>query len=445
VIIIPWEYPTIQEGIDASQNGDTILVMPGIYHEFVRYSGKDILLCSSFGPESTFVSQVIFSGGTDSSAILRGFSLYGTGDNGSSVEIEGGSSGSIEGNRMSMNSTFGMGGGIYSIGNNVIIRENIISNNRALERGGGINISGVGFLISDNIIEGNIAGGDDESWGGGGMYVDGSDFIIKYNLIANNQAGDPPWPPVIGGGGAQIWTGYGGGRTKISNNTFVGNKCLYLTENAGSGLWISSGDTVRIINNIFAYNYQGGVWTDVTPYYILDYNLAWDNDYGDYGGFEPGPNCLFVDPLFVNPWGGNYHLQPNSPCIDAGDPNSLLDPDSTRADIGCYFYDHSTDILETDNPSGPHKFYLKQNYPNPFNGETIISYYLPQDAFVELNIINMRGELVAKPVNSRQSSGNHTLTWPGTRSDGTPVSTGIYFYELKVGPHRDIKAMILLK
>ena len=32
-------------------------------------------------------------------------------------------------------------------------------------------------------------------------------------------------------------------------------------------------------------------------------------------------------------------LQPNSPCIDAGDPNSELDPDGTRADMGAFYYD----------------------------------------------------------------------------------------------------------
>ncbi|MBD3233532.1 MAG: T9SS type A sorting domain-containing protein [candidate division Zixibacteria bacterium] len=104
--------------------------------------------------------------------------------------------------------------------------------------------------------------------------------------------------------------------------------------------------------------------------------------------------------------------------------------------------------------SGPHRFQLKQNYPNPFNGETIISYYLPDPAQVELNIINMRGELVAQPVKTKQQAGNHQLIWEGARDDGTPVSTGIYFYELKVSgvntptypkSVREIKAMILLK
>ncbi len=48
-------------------------------------------------------------------------------------------------------------------------------------------------------------------------------------------------------------------------------------------------------------------------------------------------------PLFVDAPNGDYHLQPNSPCIDAGDPESPFDPDGTIADIGTYYYQ----ILET--------------------------------------------------------------------------------------------------
>ena len=49
---------------------------------------------------------------------------------------------------------------------------------------------------------------------------------------------------------------------------------------------------------------------------------------------------LFMDPLFVGE--GNYpefyHLQPESPCIDAGHPESDPDPDSTIADIGAFYF-----------------------------------------------------------------------------------------------------------
>jgi hypothetical protein len=44
--------------------------------------------------------------------------------------------------------------------------------------------------------------------------------------------------------------------------------------------------------------------------------------------------------MFVDSALGDYHLQSNSPCIDTGDPNPIYnDPDFTRADMGCYYFD----------------------------------------------------------------------------------------------------------
>ena len=43
--------------------------------------------------------------------------------------------------------------------------------------------------------------------------------------------------------------------------------------------------------------------------------------------------------MFVNAGGGDYNLMAGSPCIDAGDPMSPLDPDGTIADIGALYFD----------------------------------------------------------------------------------------------------------
>ena len=54
-INVPVDQPTIQAGIDASVNGDTVLVAPGTYYERVNLSGKAIVLTSEAGPDSTTI------------------------------------------------------------------------------------------------------------------------------------------------------------------------------------------------------------------------------------------------------------------------------------------------------------------------------------------------------------------------------------------------------
>ena len=58
------------------------------------------------------------------------------------------------------------------------------------------------------------------------------------------------------------------------------------------------------------------------------------------GGWE-GEGNIDSDPLFVDPENGDFTLQSNSPCIDAGDPGSEYDPDGTIADMGAYYF-HQT-------------------------------------------------------------------------------------------------------
>ncbi len=135
----------------------------------------------------------------------------------------------------------------------------------------------------------------------------------------------------------------------------------------GNGVDMDDCSCVRFVNNTFEFgtrilrqdnstnvvinhNIFTGDRVDCTGYVLfsgdepdsLAYNCFY-NLSANVSGIELNETNQEENPCFA---GGNpfdYHLQANSPCIDAGDPNSPDDPDGTRADIGCYYYDQSID------------------------------------------------------------------------------------------------------
>ncbi len=89
---------------------------------------------------------------------------------------------------------------------------------------------------------------------------------------------------------------------------------------------------------------------------------------------------------------------------------------------------------------------LQQNYPNPFNPETTISFSLPKAEKVNLNIYNLKGQLVKTLYQDNQcSAGVNSVVWNGKDNKGNSVSSGIYFYRLNCGKEQLTKKMVLSK
>ena len=89
---------------------------------------------------------------------------------------------------------------------------------------------------------------------------------------------------------------------------------------------------------------------------------------------------------------------------------------------------------------------LYNNYPNPFNPSTNIRYSLAENGQVELAIYNIKGQLIKELVQKDQNSGDHSIIWNGYNMKGFKVSSGIYFYKLKLNNTIiDTKKMILIK
>ena len=87
--------------------------------------------------------------------------------------------------------------------------------------------------------------------------------------------------------------------------------------------------------NTILYGYDN-IFADGTL--TVDYSSI-ENEDNIYGQVYMGDNNIFGDPLLLD----DFSLDTFSPCIDAGDPESALDPDNTVSDIGAFYYNQGCD------------------------------------------------------------------------------------------------------
>lgn len=112
----------------------------------------------------------------------------------------------------------------------------------------------------------------------------------------------------------------------VTNCTFSKNTAQY-----GAGIYCNN-SLLKITNSIIWSNSVGSIYPSET----LNQTVS----YCDIQGGWAGEGNINTDPCFVNGGEGDYHLRPDSPCIDAGDPNSDFglepEPDGGRINIGYY-------------------------------------------------------------------------------------------------------------
>ena len=88
----------------------------------------------------------------------------------------------------------------------------------------------------------------------------------------------------------------------------------------------------------------------------------------------------------------------------------------------------------------PSNFSIVSIYPNPFNPSTTISFTLNQFSNVDLQIYNLRGELVENLINERLNVGRHSILW-----NADSYSVGTYLLKIKAGHQVDTRKLVLIK
>jgi hypothetical protein len=121
-----------------------------------------------------------------------------------------------------------------------------------------------------------------------------------------------------------------------------------------------------------------------------------------------------------------------------GAPSAIVDRDL----IGkAYLYnDIPVNINETFSSERPTEFILFQNYPNPFNPTTSIEYGVGSTEYVTLKVYDLLGREVAVLVNEEKPAGEYKIKF-----DGSNLTSGVYFIQLKAGNYIETKNAILIK
>ena len=170
-------------------------------------------------------------------------------------------------------------------------------------------------------------------------------------------------------------------------------------------------------------------------------------------------NLLGNDPLF-DPERGIPFLAPDSPCIDAGNPdaayNDIEDPDAPgfalwpsqgglRNDIGCTGGPYAKDsmfvsVAPATPISLPTSPTLGDAYPNPFNPTTTIPFVIHRPNHLHLAVYNLRGQHIATLADDVFLPGEHRVTF-----DGSSLASGVYLIHLNEEDVSQTSKVLLLK
>ncbi len=464
IIHVPTDKRTIQMGIAAARDGDTVLVAPGRYFQNIIFYGKRVAVGSYFltSGDTTYISRTIIDGRRlgsvvtfdqqeDSNSVLSGFTITNGRAHGVWPVNSGGgihcgykTSPKLEYLRIVRNEATGKGGGIFCFAEAAPSITNCqILYNEANQVGGGMFFEyATKPKIENVVVRGNFA-----TIAGGGIYFyTNTNVVIRNVTIVENRVYDM-------GGGIYFYDC----EPMLMNVTICRNVA---SPGAGGGIFVGFISHPKLVNTILWNNFPEEIFFDRSFGGLNSITIAYSDIQGGKGGVNTGDHGtlhwlegnLNLDPLFVNSAENDYNLTDNSPCIDAGIQDTTLtfnnheqridvppiQYDGRAPDMGAYEF--SAPAFIADQHFLPTNFYLFQNYPNPFNSKTTISFQLPKSLFVELSIYDITGQLVKNLLHKKLPAGYHHTEW-----NAEDLSSGFYFYQLKTPYITATKKCLLLR
>jgi hypothetical protein len=374
---VPTEYRTINQALNASVSGDTVLVAWGVYTDYETHMGPyglesscaflkgGVVLCSESGPEATVIDMVEGIGFVDvvqgyqleEEVVVSGFTITSSLPDVTGVYLWAGSKGKIQ------NCIF------RDIGTGQTTETGVTAESSDVEvigctfrdingaSGAGI-AQGNGTLFVDDCWFENIQ--DCAIMAGETGHVEGTSATIRNSTFLNNftEGGGAainifgPDPIVVegcwfeGNVSAQVGGALSLGQSFTGPGTVEVRHCIFVENQAqtgrGGALRIDTGTTV-VVDNTFYQCSQGipfggsaaafyGGHTEFlrnvvagcsggsavilrTGTITSDCNVFWENPDGDVEDFSMGPNDRIVDPLFCDPEAHDFTLQAGSPCL----------------------------------------------------------------------------------------------------------------------------------
>ena len=106
-------------------------------------------------------------------------------------------------------------------------------------------------------------------------------------------------------------------------------------------------------------------------------------------------------------------------------------------------------VAAGDEPAGtpdPALRLLDPSAPNPFSASTTIRYTVADPERVRVTVHDLAGRMVTTLADDAHvAPGRHDVTWDGRDENGRPVPSGVYFYCLEAGNHRETRRVTLVR